>query len=913
MSPRVLDKAEIDTRWQPEGQCRVWGGHRVGRIGLVGLAVFGTLLALPASAAHFRGLGTTTSYADPEVVRMNATGDRIVGSLAPQPPGGPLSDVAAIWNEKTHAFELVGPPTASYQETVATGHEVSNDGNIRRTIGWAERTSPPGFDMWLREENQPTGTVTTTIVTPYPSPTASMLGDDISRGGHILGRYIDGAIGSTFFYDPNSTIYTDLPDLLGTDMDADGTRVVGVGIASLPVTQAVLWDAASGSQQVLGPLPGGASAAAHGISASGRVVVGSSESANVATGSPPQEAFRWHPDLGIHALDPIPIGESRVSSALATSDANVVVGWYNVGFFGVPRAFIWTPETGRVDLKTFLTTTYELGAELSNWTLLSATAISADGMIIAGQGVSPSGDAEDWVVDLTDEDKAVLKFRPVNPPLDWELYLECGDDPIGDLFFGIIPPNTFSFDGLFDFADCTNSTNVLDLPARTCLGSEGIGPNVSETSYVILPTDVDGEPVETVRQSTFYLGLEGGGGPGLNTLCQPGDDETYLGYFQIDVAEGNSELTVSALSSVMATDDLGDEIPAEKIRLVRERLPGGVNVHIRRALDDVDGSKWMTSIEAPDAYAKFSFGIILPPAVVQDVSFGGCNERFVGLGDAERRRGCADGALLGHDIDYTAVRTMGPGLALAAFGMRTDTLYVYVEGGLSGTRVFAQMNTPNNRSRLGLFSFDEPVDPLTGVAPTHGPGFVPTVTFDGIENFPAAWADIDAWIDLGGIDQTFKILFSSGPYGKAKDPDWDGDMFEDADDKCPYVPSPGNGDKGTLEQTSQPLVSPTTPDGVGDECQCGDAQDIFGVVVELDIKLLREVLANPELAPMIPPAAKKKCNSVGPLLHTIDPSTQLPKDCDLNDVYVLLKAQAGLPPLIPMPGEFPSCPDVMTQ
>ncbi len=870
----------------------------VAGVGLAGLAL-GLAATAPAKAANFRGLGESAAYDQPAVLRLNADGDQLVGSLRPLPVGGALSQTGATWNERTLGVQIVGPAPAPYSAIVATGQETASSGGIRRTIGWAERASSGVFDLWLRTEDPVAATDTTVIVPPYPTPSASMLGDDVSRAGHWLGRSISGSSTTTIFFDPTSSTITEIPDLVARDMDAEGTRVVGSGTANAPSTDAVVWDAATATTTILPPLVGGDSAIALGISASGRIVVGASESSAVAGESPPLEAFRWHPDLGLHALDPIPPGESRVSEALATSDDNIVVGSYRDDASGEDRAFIWTPREGRSDLASYLATRQGLAAELFGWTLMRATAISADGRIIAGEGRNPSGRDESWVVDLTEEDEAELRLRPTNPPTDWDLYLKCGDRPIRELYFGIIPEAAFPFDGFFDFADCTNQTVVGDLDAVDCAGSGSIGPTVSEASYVTLPREIEGDPIATLRAATPYFGLFGRGGENGDTLCEPGDDDVLLGPFQIDSSQWNPELTVSPLAPSIAVDGQGALLPDSEIRLLREPGSGGALLDLRPSLDDADGSRWMLSVTAPNGLSKFVFGVIVPPQGTE-VSFGGC---LVDLGPQRRRR-CADGSLLGSDIDFSTVRTIGPDRGLADFGLRPDALYVYLEGAAQGIGSLPQMNTPGNRARLGLFRFDEQVLSL--------PGFVPTVTMEGVENFAAAMpGEVFGPCDENGNPLPDVLYTTSHSYTSGPDADADGDLIEDADDKCPYVPSPGNLDGGTLEQVdgATVLVHVGQLDNIGNECQCGDSQN-DDTVIALDIDLLRSAIADPSAASSIPSPALRKCNAVGPILETIDPATQLPYDCDLNDVLVLLKARQGLPPLIATPLAFPSCPEV---
>jgi uncharacterized membrane protein len=62
------------------------------------------------------------------------------------------------------------------------------------------------------------------------------------------------------------------------------------------------------------------------------------------------------------------------------------------------EAFIWDAEGGMRNLRSVLVETY--GLDLTGWTLLAATAVSADGSAIAGTGTNPDGHREAWLAAL---------------------------------------------------------------------------------------------------------------------------------------------------------------------------------------------------------------------------------------------------------------------------------------------------------------------------------------------------------------------------------------------------------------------------------------------------------------------------------------------------------------------------------
>lgn len=101
--------------------------------------------------------------------------------------------------------------------------------------------------------------------------------------------------------------------------------------------------------------------------------------------------------------------------------------------------------------------------------------------------------------------------------------------------------------------------------------------------------------------------------------------------------------------------------------------------------------------------------------------------------------------------------------------------------------------------------------------------------------------------------------------------DQDGDGVEDALDNCPITSNSAQTDSGGLASA--------LPDGIGDVCQCGDANG-DGWVDEADVIALRSFLAgSPGALP-----APQKCDVGGGA------------SCDLEDSVRLLRALEGLPP-----------------
>ena len=89
----------------------------------------------------------------------------------------------------------------------------------------------------------------------------------------------------------------------------------------------------------------------------------------------------------------------------ASSDGSTVVGSGRSA--AGEAAFLWDPTNGMRALDGILTT-LGLGPQLAGWTLAAATAISANGQMIVGYGMNPSGQTEAWLAMIPEPGTALL-------------------------------------------------------------------------------------------------------------------------------------------------------------------------------------------------------------------------------------------------------------------------------------------------------------------------------------------------------------------------------------------------------------------------------------------------------------------------------------------------------------------------
>jgi len=204
-------------------------------------------------------------------------------------------------------------------------------------------------------------------------------------------------------------------------VSANGKVVVGdalVVVGDAVRRQAFRW--VNGTMTGLGSLPGDTDSSASGVNANGRVVVG--EAFNPIE----NQAFRWVNGT-MTGLGFLPGGISSVAFGVS-ADGKVVVG---TGFAGEEtQALRWTAATGMQSVKALL---QAAGVNIPGWRLFEATAVSADGTTIVGNGRDPNGRNQAWIADLSDlcfaEGMPVLRLDDEGNPIF--LRARCEDDDRG--------------------------------------------------------------------------------------------------------------------------------------------------------------------------------------------------------------------------------------------------------------------------------------------------------------------------------------------------------------------------------------------------------------------------------------------------------------------------------------------------
>ena len=309
----------------------------------------------------FQGLGSLPDVFSSEAYGVSAGGSVVVGMSGSRGLG-------FRWTAGQMTPLVNWPAAASALAVTADGSVIVGDSNASGT-GWKACRWVDGIVDWLGGLN----------------PSSSSRACDVSDDGSIVVGWAYSATDMHAVRWENGQIETlGLPaGGRANGVSADGSVIVGTGsnAAFRWVDHHITW---------LGDLPGGTVfSQATNVSADGVVVVGSS------VGTSGMEAVRWENGI-MTPLGELAGGNYGSVAFAASGDGSVIVGTSAVS--GGNGAFIWDEPSGIQSLQDVLTS--DFGLDLTGWQLTYASAISPDGLAIAGWGVNPAGNTEAWLATL---------------------------------------------------------------------------------------------------------------------------------------------------------------------------------------------------------------------------------------------------------------------------------------------------------------------------------------------------------------------------------------------------------------------------------------------------------------------------------------------------------------------------------
>lgn len=337
------------------------------------LAIFGIIAVSNALAdVEFRGLGFVPGGSSSTPRGTSANGAVVVGQSW-------VSDhyEAYRWSAETGMVSLGDLPSGLVD---STAWAASADGSI--VVGRGAAGTDRAF-RWTTSAGM-------VALPDLPGGGTASRAEGVSADGNVIVGSCSG---------PSSlapTRWTSAGvEALGTgrgdahDVSADGSVIVGSRATGAGWFEAFRWTASSGIVG-LGALPGDrVESYGEDVSDDGSVIVGASN-----YGMPGNlQAYRWTTGGGMVGLGFVG-GDVRSFAQAVSGDGLMVVG-YSYGHLG-GQPFVWTEARGMRSLQAMLETDY--GLNLAGWTLGLPWAISADGTAIVGEGVSPAGQTETWLV-----------------------------------------------------------------------------------------------------------------------------------------------------------------------------------------------------------------------------------------------------------------------------------------------------------------------------------------------------------------------------------------------------------------------------------------------------------------------------------------------------------------------------------
>jgi probable HAF family extracellular repeat protein len=177
-------------------------------------------------------------------------------------------------------------------------------------------------------------------------------------------------------------------------ISADGSTIVGYSHDAAGVQRAVRWTGNEAAKELgTGTDREVIFSTARGVSADGKFIVGE----NFIDPEHRSEAFIWSEETGTVGLGLLE-GSAYSQANGVTADGSIVIGE------GGSEGFVWTAETGMLNLIETLRDAFGLEDELRDWGGLQPTAISPDGRYMVGWGTH-NNDSEPWLID-----------RGANPP-----------------------------------------------------------------------------------------------------------------------------------------------------------------------------------------------------------------------------------------------------------------------------------------------------------------------------------------------------------------------------------------------------------------------------------------------------------------------------------------------------------------
>jgi hypothetical protein len=486
--------------------------------------------------------------------------------------------------------------------------------------------------------------------------------------------------------------------------------------------------------------------------------------------------------------------------------------------------------------------------------------------------------------DACDLNKMRLVFTGTPAAPSWDVFVDCAgytqlsSAGVGVIFGSGIDPYTAEFGGTISNPTSCEAPPSTSIPTYPPV-SEGIGCCATPFIPGLCGSVVDGlgPTVGTyesgavgpglahpagMRPDAFYIVLHGN-----PDLCDSEQLNVFLGRLTTGPATGTGQ-PVAAL-----TGEGVSEMGLNRLSyLANGQFSSFTNPSIEFEVSPAPGEsvgserRFELCVRSDQNLMRLSLALSTPiGSDWQDVRFEGCNDGPTGGDD---QRSCNDPGLY-PTVDPATSSTWGPVPG-------DDYLYVQLQGHPDfsldlDTALIPTLNPDN--SALTCLGVVEVLSGPGGVYPT----VIPVPSSPPWTNPPLVLArdeDENAVPDeIDPSDGVYDVVSS----GSAPD-DIDQDGIRDESDRCQYFYDPDQNDVGGLRVTS--------PDGIGDVCQCADTSGDGAIPLgAADLDLIRDYVLDFSLAPGI----EGRC------------SVSRGIECDLLDAVVLhrsLNTGTGRPDLI---------------
>ncbi len=417
-----------------------------------------------------------------------------------------------------------------------------------------------------------------------------------------------------------------------------------------------------------------------------------------------------------------------------------------------------------------------------------------------------------------------------------DLVVDCGGFTLSRLYLGVwVQPGA---NGITFGQNCRAPFPAFAPPGVT--PSDGctspgtdIGATVSGARSGVFGVPLGISPPANSRPDTGFVTL-GGVGPAPGVLCSPGQTDVYLGTFRANtIAPGGLKGGVMSialedqieLGVCEAEDGSGSCVEAFLVAnlLETDGVPPVAEIRYESVLDvnDLPTTDWnvcLADTTAPFMH-RITVGLLGPGGSDYATQFlGGC----IDPPDSTGTRDCAGPVSVDPLADPGWVE---PSVMLARGPLDNhdgtvlmNTVYVPIEGGAAGPSGGDTLNPTIGRDHcLATFTNDAP--PAIFAAP-------PIPIRNGFEalvyphDADAPYQTVDAALEkLAGEAVYETILYNA-------DVDLDQDGHYGLDDNCPFT---DNGDQSDVGGIGVALA-----DGIGDACQCGDANESGSVISASD-------------------------------------------------------------------------------